>query len=117
MAAAAADFGLYGWLVRAGLNPLPAHLISRPTGGLVGFLGHRCWTFRGRDYAHPWWGQAGRYAVVWIVAYVASSVLLSLHLLWLPHRPTLAKLLSEGTVGLVNFVLQRQWTFAARHLR
>ncbi len=111
LGAATADLGTYVLLGAAGIHPLAAHLVSRPLGGVVSFLGNRFWTFRSQHPAAGWTVQVRRYATIWLGAYLLTELLIYLLLRLVPGRPVAAKLVAEGVAGLANFALQRAWTF------
>ncbi len=114
MAAALTDFCLYGLMVRfAGLPPVIANLISRPTGGLVSFLGNKMWTFERRTLAGTR-AQALRFLATWICAYAASEILVWLFHDRLGFTPLPAKVSAEAIACSGVFLTHRVWTFAAR---
>ncbi|MBN1672807.1 MAG: GtrA family protein [Kiritimatiellae bacterium] len=110
-ASAATDLLTYFVLTRlAGLHPLAANLISRPLGGVLGFVLNKCWTFRGRGHSTVY-VQFSRFCVVWLSSWAASETLVGLFHELLRLGPMPAKLGAEAAVGLAVFVAQRQWTF------
>lgn len=112
IAAGGTDFGVYALLVHvADMPPLAANLISRPLGGIVSFTANRLWTFRARAKSSAVHVQAGRYVVVWLIAYLLSEFFLWIDLHWLGSWPVLAKGAAEGCAALAAFALNRWWTF------
>lgn len=112
--AAAVDLLLF-WLLngQAGWHRLAAQAVSRPAGGVTSFCLNKFWTFGNRDLRATG-GQAARYALLWGGGLLGSTLLLELYRTLLPeHRVAdfLAKLLAEGTLGLVSFLVQRFWVF------
>lgn len=106
-----ADVGTYALVVRHGMPPLVAHLVSRPLGGAVSFLGNRFWTFGRRRLSRSLGGQVRCYAIVWLATYLLTEGLIFLLLRAIPGRPVAAKILAEGLAGLFSFLAQRSWTF------
>ncbi len=106
------DFLLFVTLVHlAGLSPLAANPISRSTGGLACFLGHRFITFQRRGM-RALFAHGLRFLVVYLVALTLSQVYL-----WLFHYvcgmpAAVAKPVAEGLVFFCNFLLLGQWAFA-----
>lgn len=109
--AALTDFTIYALLARGlSVHPVVANAISRPLGGLVSFTGNRLWTFHGRSQAalHV---QFVRFWVVWGLSFTLTE-----SLIWLFHEGfhwevMMSKLGAEGAAGVVNFLMQRHWTF------
>ena len=114
LCAALTDLLLFWFLnQRLGWHRLLSQSLSRPAGGLVSFGLNKIWTFGNKD-VHTIHRQALRYAVIWGVGFLASSVLIEVyrHALPPPDRyDFLAKALAEGTLGLLSFLAQRYWAF------
>ena len=109
--ASAVDYAVF-WLLtaRAGWGSVFALLLSRPVGGLIGFVGNRCWTWR-RQRTFTLNRQFGRFWMVWIVSYaLAAAVMYVLSRRW-PNDFTLAWVVTGLSVGLFGFLLQRAFTF------
>ena len=120
MGAIIVDYATFGILCRGrALSPVLAQAVSRPCGGIVGFLLNRNWTFRGRN-AHRMHVQFLRFTAVWIAMYGFS-----LALVWLLNRTFvdgelpawavkwISKIGADGVAALTGFLLNRFWTFRA----
>ena len=111
--AALTDYTTFLLLVHgAAWSPVAAQALSRPAGGLASFTANRLWTFRHRR-GHAPHVQFLRFWTVWAVCYGLALAALALYLRLLPERwPRLvAKICADSTMGIVNFLLQRHWTF------
>jgi putative flippase GtrA len=91
-------------------DPLTANPISRPLGGLVSFTLNKYWTFenRGRASAPH---QFLRYALVWVVSFTASQLMVAFYSRWVGLAAFPTKLAAEATVGIFSFLCQKFWTF------
>jgi putative flippase GtrA len=106
------DFSLFLALSQAaGLSPLLANPISRTTGGVASFCGHRFITFA-RGGARTVLPPALRFLGVYLVGLALSQLYLGLlhHVCGVPAP--LAKPLGEGLVFFGNFLLLGWWAFA-----
>jgi putative flippase GtrA len=109
--AAASDFSIYLILARAvGLSPLVANLVSRPVGGLVGFVLNRLWTFRRRRSLGAG-TQFARFWLVWAVSFCLSESLVAVFYNLLGLGVLSTKICAEAIAGVLTFLLQRHWTF------
>lgn len=109
LASFATDFSIYASLTGAfGVDPLIAHLVSRPLGGLTCFFLNRAWTFRAGGYVVP---QLARFWVVFGASLLLTEGLLALFYrgVGLPAIP--AKALAEGIAVVFNFLALKHWTF------
>lgn len=114
--AAGVDLLLF-WLLngQAGWHRLAAQAVSRPAGGVTSFCLNKFWTFGNREM-RTLGNQAMRYAVLWGGGLLGSTLLLELYRALLPDQGRhdfTAKVLAEGTLGLVSFLVQRFWVFRA----
>lgn len=112
--AAAVDLLLF-WLLngQAGWHRLAAQAVSRPSGGVTSFCLNKVWTFGNRE-VRAVGKQALRYAILWGCGLIGSTLLLELYHAVLPgdgRHAFAAKILAEGTLGLVSFLVQRFWVF------
>ena len=109
-AAAGVDFSLFWALTRVlRFDPLVAHLISRPAGGLTCFLLNRRFTFRATGAAVP--GQLLRFGCVFGASLLLTEGLLALFVRGMGLPPVPAKALAEAIVFLFNFTALKHWTF------
>ncbi len=111
VASFATDFSVYGALTGAArVDPLIAHLVSRPLGALTCFFLNRAWTFRAAGRVVP------QLAKFWVV--FGASLALTEGLLALFHRgaglpPIPAKGLAEGIAVVFNFLALKHFAFHA----
>lgn len=113
---AGVDLSVYVLLLSGtGLWYVYAHTCSRAVGGASGFLLNRRWTF-GRRGRAALVSQFVKFAAIYLLSYASSTWLLYLWVELCGLSPLTAKLVSEGTVFLFNFVLLRQWAFRERPL-
>lgn len=110
--AAALELGLFQLLVLAGLDPVPANVLSFLVGLVTSFLGYRLWSFAG-DHTMPVAGQLGAYVTLALVNSVASSVILHL-LVGAGLVPWLAKVCCMGLVAAWNFTILHRVIFRRR---
>lgn len=109
--AAIIDYSVYFLLANCcGIHPVSANAVSRPMGGLFGFVGNRQLTFRGRGRAHAS-VQFARFWVVWGLSFGLTELLI-----WLFHDGfqlgvMVSKLGAECAALLFNFMMQRHWAF------
>lgn len=107
----ATDFTVLVLLTRHGQwTPYAANLVSRPSGGLVSFVLNKLWTFERREVRGTG-QQAVRYVVVWLSAYVASSVLVWVFSRHCGLTALLSKIAAEIVVCPTVFLIMRHWTF------
>jgi putative flippase GtrA len=106
------DFALFVALV-APLGIVGAQLSARVSGALVAFLGHKFFVFQEtRTHAVVVGGQALRYTALWFFSYGLSTLgLILLIEYWcLPEIP--AKVLVEGFVVVLNYLIMRALIFS-----
>jgi putative flippase GtrA len=94
----------FGWV------PHAANLVSRPCGGLFGFVFNKIWTFN-LPQARGTGKQFAKYWTTWLAAYAMSELFI-----WLLYRfagwPAFpAKVAAEALVFATNFLAMRYWTF------
>ena len=105
------DLSVFALLLSGiGLWYVYAHTISRTVGGAAGFVLNRRWTF-GREGRADLGIQAVKFAMVYLCSYTASSWLLYVWVETFRLSPVRAKLVAEGTVFLLNFIVLRLWAF------
>jgi putative flippase GtrA len=106
---AGVDFLLFSVLVVWRIDPLIAHLVSRPTGGVTCFFLNRYWTFRAREGAFS--GQFVRFWCVFAMSLLLTEGLLALFLRGLGLPPLAGKALAEAIAIGFNFTTLKLWTF------
>ncbi|CAN7443295.1 GtrA family protein [Caballeronia sp. LjRoot31] len=96
---------------QAGISPEVAQACSRTVGAAVGFFGHKYFSFAQPEAA----GSKGRSSSVQVVGYICimvAGIVLSPFVIWFmlrivqPHL-VLAKILTEGVMVCINFVLMK----------
>ena len=92
----------------AGTNPLVAHLVSRPLGGLTCFHLNRRWTFASSG---PFLGDLGRFACVFGASLGLTEALLALFWAGVGLPAVVAKGLAEGIAVVFNFLALSRWAF------
>lgn len=111
LASFATDFSIYAGLTGpARLDPLVAHLVSRPVGGLVCFALNRAWTFRASGAVVP---QLARFWGVFGASLALTEGLLAVFSRGIGLPPVPAKALAEGIAVVFNFLALKHWTFRA----
>lgn len=109
------DVSVFASLVSGtGMDPLLAHLVSRPLGGLACFFLHRAWTFAATG---PVAGQLARFACVFGASLALTEGLLALAVRGLGMPAVGGKVLAEGTAVLFNFLALRFFTFRPSETR
>jgi putative flippase GtrA len=94
------------------LGIVTAQLVARVAGALVAFLGHKFFVFQEtQTEAAVLGGQALRYAALWVFSYGLSTLglILLIEYLFLPEIP--AKVLVEGCVVVLNYLIMRTLIF------
>lgn len=106
-----ADFAAFLALTAgAHVDPLLAHLVSRPLGGVTSYCLNRRWTFGSTRRVAP---EFARFACVFGASLALTEALLALFCRGLGLRPGLGKVLAELTALSVNFLALRHWAFRA----
>lgn len=98
----------------AGMDPLVAHLVSRPLGGLTCFVLHRAFTFGATG---PVARQLTRFACVFGASLALTEGLLALFTRGIGMPAVAGKVLAEGIAVLFNFLALRHFTFRSREPR
>ncbi len=105
----ATDFSIFALLTRSGgIDPLVAHLVSRPLGALTCYLLNRRFTFRSTD---PIPGELLRFVAVFFASLLLTEGLLAIFCKVLRLDPLVGKVLAETAAVLFNFTAFRQWAF------
>jgi putative flippase GtrA len=112
VAAAVVHYGLLLALVElAGWDPVAATLVGYVSGGVVSYALNRRLTYASdRPHAEATW----RFAVVALVGFMLTGLLMQAFTGWLgvPYIP--AQLVTTGIVLFWSFIANRVWTFARR---
>ena len=103
------DLAVFVALVEGGgTDPLWAHAVSRPLGGVACWWLNRRFTFRSTGRVP---GELLRFAVVFGVSFALTEGLLALFCRGLALAPLVGKLLAEGIAFLFNFFALRRFTY------
>lgn len=109
----ATDFSAFTLLtLGAGVDPLVAHLVSRPLGGVACYLLNRRFTFRSTGRVPP---EFLRFVAVFSASLLLTEGLLAVFCKVLGLGPLPGKLLAEGIALAFNFLALRHWTFDPSH--
>lgn len=106
---AAADWIVFVALHALGLNYLVGQVISRIAGGVFSFLMNRYWSFRAG--ARGVTVQGRRFLILYGFSYVLSLTLLYVQVDLFGLGAYLAKLVSDGLVFVVNFVVMNNYVY------
>jgi putative flippase GtrA len=103
------DVAVFAALVAGtGMDPLVAHLLSRPLGGLTCFFLHRTWTFASTG---PVAGPFARFVGVFGASFLLTAALLALFHRGFGMPAVPGKVLAEAIAVLFNFLALRHFTF------
>lgn len=104
----AVDCGIFIAATAAGMPTVPANLLGRISGAVLGFWLNGRYTFAKEGGARLGWQRFRRFAVMWLVLTLISTWLLSATVDLLGLRQAwLAKPLVEGGLAIVSFFLGR----------
>lgn len=110
---AAADWMVFAALFALGLNYLVVQLISRIAGGAFSFVMNKFWSFeagsRGRVTV-----QGRRFLLLYGFSYVLSITLLYVQVELLGGNAYISKLIADGAVFVVNFMVMQGYVFKDR---
>ena len=95
-------FAAFGWTIRA-------QAISRIVGGLVSFGTNKYWSFQSYQHKQAL-HEAWRFAMLFIASYGLSLSLFSF-LTYLGAGPYWAKLITDTSCFLFNFLVMRFWVY------
>ncbi|MBN6103774.1 GtrA family protein [Xanthomonas sp. CFBP 8703] len=102
------DWSVFVAATAAGMPPIPANVLGRVCGALLGFWLNGRITFASGDGARLGWQRFGRFMAVWILMTLLSTWLvalcvdaLGLRLAWL------AKPVVEGLLAVLSFFVGR----------
>ncbi|GHS89814.1 hypothetical protein AGMMS50218_16910 [Actinomycetota bacterium] len=107
--AALLELSVFQVLVVAGLDPVPANVLSFLAGMTTSFVGYRKWSFAG-EHRLPLASQFGAYFTLALVNSFASSAIIH----WLVGtgtRPWVAKIICMALVATWNFLLLNRLIF------
>jgi len=106
------DWAMFVAATALGLDAVPANLLGRTSGAMLGFWLNGRYTFAGEEGARLGWHRFRRFGVLWIAMTITSTVLvheverqLGLHSAWL------AKPLVEGGLAMATFFLLRRLVY------
>lgn len=106
------DWAVFVAATALGLDAVPANLLGRISGAMLGFWLNGRYTFACEDGARLGWQRFRRFGVLWISMTIASTVLvhaveqhLGLHSAWM------AKPVVEGGLAMVTFFLLRRLVY------
>ncbi|KAF1704423.1 GtrA family protein [Pseudoxanthomonas suwonensis] len=106
------DWAVFVAATALGLDAVPANLLGRTSGAMLGFWLNGRYTFACEDGARLGWQRFRRFGVLWISMTIASTVLvhaveqhLGLHSAWM------AKPVVEGGLAMVTFFLLRRLVY------
>ncbi|WCE02680.1 GtrA family protein [Pseudoxanthomonas sp. JBR18] len=105
----ALDWSVFVALSALGIQAMPANLVGRVSGALLGFWLNGRYTFASHeDGARLGWRRFGRFLVVWLIATALSTWLIVLAEHHLGLRLTwLAKPVVEGGLAVLTFLAGR----------
>ncbi len=110
---AAVDWVIFATLFALGLNYLVVQLISRIGGGVFSFVMNKFWSFevgsKGRVTV-----QGRRFLLLYGFSYVLSLTLLYIQVDVLGENAYISKLIGDGTVFVVNFIVMQGYVFKDR---
>lgn len=112
VAAYAVDMGGFAVLLAAGTRPLVANVIGKVLAGVVAFLMHRRFTFKGARHG-SFSSQMWRYALVLLANIPVSSAVLAL-LLHVIAAPVPAKFVADVLILAVTYWLSKSVIFRGR---
>ncbi|WP_338339167.1 GtrA family protein [Xanthomonas euvesicatoria] len=102
------DCGIFIAATAAGMPAVPANLLGRIGGAMLGFWLNGRYTFAQQGDARLGWRRFGRFALMWLTLTLISTWLLSTTVDLLGLRQAwLAKPLVEGGLAVVSFFLGR----------
>ena len=109
--ALAVDVSVFSMSRWGGLELWMANPLARLMGSVTAYTLNHFWTFRQRTDGRSWMASGWRYALVWLgatgLATVAVVVLADMGL-----KEIYAKILVEGSMPLLNFLIARYWVFS-----
>jgi putative flippase GtrA len=108
----ALDWALFVMLTWLGVGAVPANLLGRVSGALLGFWLNGRLTFAVQGKPRLGWRRFARFLIVWLTLTVISTVAVS----WVAtqlglQQAWLAKPLVEGVLAVVAFFLWRQLVY------
>ncbi len=106
------DWGVFVMLSASGVATPVANVSGRSVGALLGFMANGKFTFGADGSARLGGRRFARFAAVWLVMTLVSTLLvgeaashLSLRIAWL------AKPLVEGFLAILSFLVSRHWVY------
>lgn len=112
LGAFAVDFSAFAFVTHgAGVDPLVAHLVSRPLGGVACYALNRRFTFGSDAPVAP---ELLRFVGVFFASLALTEGLLALFLVVAGLPALLGKALAEGIVVVFNFLALKHFAYRAR---
>ncbi|OOG55542.1 GtrA family protein [Rhodanobacter sp. C03] len=106
------DWGVFVALSASGVQTPVANVAGRIVGALLGFVANGRFTFGSEGSARLGGKRFARFAALWLVMTLISTVLvgeaatrLSLQIAWL------GKPLVEGVLAILSFLVSRHWVY------
>lgn len=103
----AVDFGVFAAMFAATHHVVASNLVSKLISGVVAFYVLRTYTFKAGGDGRK---QAIRYFALWLANLPATSLFISVFT-WLVHVPFLAKILSDATAFILNYLISKHFIF------
>lgn len=105
------DFAIFA-LCLASTNVVFAQLCARIAGGAVGFFGHKLFVFR-EGSVHPAMvaSQTLRYAALWLLSYVVSTLALIGLIEHAGLNATHSKVMVETGIVVMNYLVMKRFIF------
>jgi len=106
------DWAVFVATTALGMPAVPANVLGRVAGMLLGFWLNGRFTFAVDGEQRLGWARFRRFIALWLVLTIASTVLVAgtTHVLGL-HHAWLAKPVVEGGLAVVSFLLMRAMVF------
>lgn len=106
------DWAMFVTATALGLHAVPANLLGRTSGAMLGFWLNGRYTFACEDGARLGWRRFRRFGVLWLAMTIASTVLVQAVELRLGLRwAWLAKPVVEGGLAMATFFLLRRLVY------
>ncbi len=103
------DFRAYGFILS---RPVESLIISYSCGFAVNFLISKFFVFKGSDLRTR--HQLIRFAVVAILVFILNYILLKALIIYFSFYPTIARVVSAGTIALLSYFMHSRFTFSAK---
>ena len=100
-------------LATVGDHYIQAQMVSRIAGGLFSFLANKYWSFDSK-VAYRTLVEGRRFLLVYLVSYISSLVLLYFFWEVLGIFPYFAKLMTDTTCLVLNYIVMQSYVFRER---